>query len=91
MHVGASWYKALSETQFLNEKNIKTIPWPGNILGMNPIENLWASVGAKKLEKCNIINKNSLIERFIQFLHYDNEIQIAKNSYKVCQSNVSNF
>ena len=27
MHVGASWHKALSATQFLDEKNIKTLPW----------------------------------------------------------------
>lgn len=73
MHDGAPCHTAKSVTKFLEEKNIKTLPWPGNSPDMNPIENLWAIV-KKKLKKYNITNKNDLIERLLQIWHHDDEI-----------------
>jgi hypothetical protein len=37
MHNGAPCHKAKSITKFLAEKDVKTLPWPGNRPDMNPI------------------------------------------------------
>ena len=34
-------------SDFLKKKNIKTLGWPGNILDLNLIENLWAMLKDK--------------------------------------------
>ena len=47
MHDDALCHKALSVTKFLDEKNTKTLLWPGNSPDMNPVKNLWAILKKK--------------------------------------------
>jgi hypothetical protein len=74
MHDGAPCHKAKSITEFLAEKDAKTLPWPGYRPDMNPIENLWRTV-KKRLKKINITTKVQLIENLIQIWHRDDEIK----------------
>ena len=49
MHDGAPCYRA--KVNYLDQKNIERLEWPGNSPDLNPIENLWSVMKQKVSEK----------------------------------------
>ncbi len=47
MHDLAPPHNARSTRQYLQDKNIPLLEWPGNSPDINPIENMWAAVQSK--------------------------------------------
>lgn len=66
MHVRALSHQVKKIKEFLNAIEITLLPWPGNSLEMNPIENLW-SIVKQKMKKENLLQKTGLIEPLINF------------------------
>jgi len=64
---------------FLAENNIETLRWPPQSPDMNPIENLWAIIKAKRQKKYGVpTTKNALIEQIFDI--WDNiEPEIVAN------------
>ena len=58
---GASCYTAKRVKEFLVQKNIKLLPWPGYSAKLSPIENIWKLV-KREIAKETIIVKRRLIE-----------------------------
>jgi transposase len=48
----------------LEDHGIEVLPWPGNSLDMNSIENLWAILKSN-MKKKTVTNKQQLIEELI--------------------------
>ena len=48
---------------WLEEKNINRIDWPGNSPDLNPIENLWGIIKSK-LRRIRIYSKQELLNNF---------------------------
>ena len=44
MQDGAPFHTTKRVKEFLAQKNIKFLPWPGNSSNFNPIENIWELV-----------------------------------------------
>jgi hypothetical protein len=74
MHNGAPCHKAKSISNFLEEKFVEVLLWPGNSPDMNPIENLWAIV-KQRLKKIYITTKAQLIHALEEVWSTDPEIQ----------------
>lgn len=83
MHDSAPCHKAKSVTTFLEMKQIKVLPWPGNSPDLNPIENAWELL-KRKISKENTTNKQNLIEALIKVWHHDEELK--ENVQKCIQS-----
>lgn len=58
----APCHTAKSIKQFLTEKNIPILKWPGNSPDLNPIENVW-EVLKREVAKTHITNKADLISK----------------------------
>lgn len=76
MHDSAPCHKAKSVTQYLQEKKLKVLPWPGNSPDLNPIENVW-QILKRKMAEIVLTNKEQLIARLIQVWHHDEDIKKA--------------
>lgn len=78
MHDSAPCHKARSVTSFLEEKNIRMLPRPGNSPDMNPIENLW-EITKREIAKEMVTTKTRLIEKLIEVWHHNTRIkEVAK-------------
>lgn len=53
-------------TQWIQNANIETLPWPSNSPDMNPIENIWGVI-VKRLNRHNFMPPNS--EELWQGIH----------------------
>lgn len=51
MHDGAPCHRSKLVSDYLNEKKIEKLAWPGNSPDLNPIENLWAVLKKKVAER----------------------------------------
>ena len=51
MQGGAHCHRSQLVSDFLKNKNIKTLDRPGNSPGLNPIENLWKILKDKVVDK----------------------------------------
>lgn len=80
MHDSAPCHKARSVTEFLEQKNVKILQWPGNSPDMNPIENLW-EMTKRELGNYLIANKEELISKLNQVW---NQSEKLKESVKSC-------
>lgn len=51
MQDGAPCHRSKIVNEFLKQKKIKTLDWPGNSADLNPIENLWSSLKDKVADR----------------------------------------
>ena len=73
MQDGAPCHTAKSVMNFLRERNIPLLSWPGNSPDMNPLENLWELV-KKRVNRINITTRQQLIEQLIAVWHRDPDV-----------------
>ena len=64
MHDGAPCHRSKMVKQYLMEKNVTVLDWPGNSPDMNPIENIWG-IMKQKLARETITSKQELISRIL--------------------------
>jgi transposase len=50
---------------YLNNANIKVLPWPSQSPDLNPIENVWAEI-KRKTKDCNFTNEKDLFETIVK-------------------------
>jgi Transposase and inactivated derivatives len=74
MHDSAPCHKARSVTEFLAQRNITVLPWPGNSPDMNPIENMW-ELTKRAIAKEVITTKRQLVETITREWHHNIELQ----------------
>ena len=60
---------SLSTRNFLSNKNVPLLPWPGNSPDCSPIENVWHYIG-QKVKDFNVTNSVDLF-RIVQEIWYD--------------------
>ena len=60
--------------EFLENSEIRVLPWPPSSPDMNPIENLWAIIKAK-IRARNAFTKQAIISSFIDIWHRDSDVQ----------------
>ena len=65
LHDGAPCHRSRLVKEFLREKNVRTIPWPGNSPDLNPIENAW-NIMKNQLAEFRPSNKAEMIRRIKQ-------------------------
>ena len=65
LHDGAPCHRSRLVKEFLREKNMRTIPWPGNSPDLNPIENAW-NIMKNQLAEFRPSNKAEMIRRIKQ-------------------------
>ena len=83
MQDGAPCHTGKRVIEFIVQKNIKFLPWPGSSPELNPIESIWELV-KREIAKETITTKRRLIE-LIQVWYHNPRIQ--KNDslvLKVC-------
>lgn len=74
MQDSAPCHTAKSIKNFLREKNVPLLEWPGNSPEMNPIENVWECL-KREIGKDNVTNKTVLIYRIIYHWHHNPQIK----------------
>lgn len=74
MQDGAPCHTARSVKQFLQDKNVPLLPWPGNSPDMNPIENVWKMV-KKEVAKDIVTNRCQLIGKLIHVWYHNPQLQ----------------
>ena len=79
MQVGAPCHTTKRVKNFLSQKKIPLLPWPGNSPDLNPIEALWKLVKRKMAQKV-ITTKIELTESLIHIWKHSSEIQEAIQS-----------
>jgi transposase len=79
MQDNAPCHKARIVMDFLDENNIETLNWPPQSPDMNPIENLWAIIKARRKKKYGVPkSKNELITQIFDI--WDNiEMELVHN------------
>jgi transposase len=60
--------------KFLSDNKITCLEWPGNSLGLNPIENLWA-ICKDRLKKLDCTTDEKIICAVIKVWVHDTEIK----------------
>lgn len=70
MHDGAPCHRSKVVNQYLTEKNVTVLDWPGNSPDMNPIENIWG-VLKQRLACERITSKQELFSRILHFWFCD--------------------
>jgi arsenate reductase-like glutaredoxin family protein len=83
MHDSAPCHKAKKVTEFLRNKKIQVLDWPGNSPDLNPIENLWELL-KREISKELVTNKRQLIERLVDVWHRNENIK--ENCIKCIES-----
>lgn len=73
MHDSAPCHRAKICAEFLHQKGITVLDWPGNSPDLNPIETLWAIVKSR-LSKESLMTKNELIAALIKVWHRDSSV-----------------
>lgn len=75
MQDGAPCHKAKSVLEWLRERGIRLLEWPGNSPDMNPIENIWEIVKRRINADETITTKQRLIEKLINVWNHDLEVK----------------
>ena len=70
MHDGAPCHRSKLVKNFLMEKEVTVLDWPGNSPDLNPIENIWG-VLKRRLAESTITTKQELISRIINLWFRD--------------------
>ena len=79
------WSK--STKNFLADRNVPLLPWPGNSPDINPIENVWGIIG-QIIRKKKITN-SALLYREVQEIWYGLQPQLLQNLYKSMSQRVA--
>ena len=80
MHDGAPCHRRAAVTQYLEERGIEVLPWPGNSPDQNPIKGLWKLL-KDKINSTPVTTKRELTERIINTWHNDPEISNTGRRY----------
>jgi hypothetical protein len=75
---GAPCHTSKKVRAFLKESNISVMDWPGNLLYLNPIENLWAIIKRRLKKLPNIILLPLLIKAIKMMWPRDLPIALMK-------------
>src|SRR5215469_17260486 len=78
MHDGAPCHRAKKVTEFLQNKGIQMIEWPGNSPDLNPIENCW-NLMKNRLSEIATPSVSTLIEEIQNLWVHGMDSQYYKN------------